>query len=126
MAPVRLTVRYLAAIDKWETVKPYQIAGRVTPGHSKDNIELDDNVVDIYDVKDLPEQPKLSTFGFKWIKRPFIESLKDTESINRRVRDLKELVKDRLGAKAMYTYQQQVCGAPRILGAHLADTRASS
>ncbi|KAI0105433.1 hypothetical protein GGR51DRAFT_187708 [Nemania sp. FL0031] len=101
-------VRYLAASAKWETEKPYTIAGRVPPGQPKDNFEFDTRHVRIYDVASLEESPTLSTFGFEWVRRDFTESLHDRDSINRHIAGLELVVKSHLGAKAVFTYSQQL------------------
>jgi hypothetical protein len=106
--PTTAAVRYLASSDKWDIEKPYQIIGKVSPGQPKDNLEFDSHVVNIHDLSNSEEEPSLSTFGFEWLHQEFTESLQDKDSINRHIASLELLIKARLGAKAVYTYSQQV------------------
>ncbi len=101
------TFNYLSPIDKWDTVKPYEIAGRVRSGLPRNNLEFTSYSASVSDARH-GEVPSLATTGFEWVNHDTPESLDNEESISKHVKEMELFLKEYLRADQVLTFQYQV------------------
>ena len=102
------TLNYLSSIQKWETIKPYEITGRLNPGQERNNFEFTSHSVNIQDMRFKSTPPTLGKDGFEWISHSTDERLDNEESISRNIVEVENFLKMHLGVDHVLAFQYQV------------------
>ncbi|KFY38172.1 hypothetical protein V495_06712 [Pseudogymnoascus sp. VKM F-4514 (FW-929)] len=106
---VRRNLQYLARLDEWDDVKPFQIVGTLNPGQPRENFKFETHSTTIYNARSSGHSEfSLGTCGFEWVKHETKEDLSSTESIDRYILEVSELVRLKLNAKMVKPYQYQI------------------
>lgn len=98
---------YLSAVEKWDTVKPYEITGQVSPGLPRNNFEFTSYSATVSDAR-LGDTPSLDTTGFECVNHTTIEPLDTPESISKHLEATELFLKKHLQADEVLTFQYQV------------------
>ena len=102
------TLNYISSIEKWETIKPYEITGRLNPGLERNNFKFTSHPVKIEDMRFKSTPPRLGKDGFEWIQHVTDERLDNEESISRHILEVENFLKMHLGVDHVLAFQYQV------------------
>jgi len=106
---VQADLRYLAQIDEWDHIKPFQIVGTLNSGQPRDNLVFETHRSVIHNARLTdPSFFSLATTGFEWVKHHTDEDMDTKNSIDRYIEAVTEFVSRRLKAQMVKTYQYQV------------------
>lgn len=112
---VRGDLCYLAQLDDWEDVKPFQIVGTINPGQPRENFTFETHRSTIHNARLAdPSGFSLTTSGFEWVKHITDEDMASKDSIDRYILVMSDFLKQHLQARLVRIYQYQVCMQPSL------------